>query len=388
MSLLLFVGTAMAQVPQKFNYQGIARDAQGNAMAKQKLALKLTVLPTADATVAEYEETQLVTTNEFGLYTLQIGNGTAVIGEMKTVKWETGNKYIKVAIDPTGGTNYVDAGTTQLLSVPYAIYADKAGVSRETINGSTSGGNTRATSNFIEKTSAGGVVNSNSMLYDNGSGVALGFTTPLYTFESRRPANTDWCIRTTNAAGTSRSAFRIQNEDSTLGQIDFVKFGKNYGGTFMGISRNNMAGINSLTGPFVVNCGGDMIFGNSLTVSPFTQTPRMTINGTTGNVGFGLPLGGAATARVEVNGQIKVTGGAPGAGKVMTSDAAGLGAWTTPSITSVGGTTNFVPKYTPNGSTLAIHKFLIMAQMLVSGQIFLLQNFKLINLPQREPVME
>lgn len=71
-------------------------------MSNQKMSLKLSVLPTADANVAEYEETQSVTTNEFGLYTLQIGNGTALIGQMKTVKWETGNKYIKVSIDPTG----------------------------------------------------------------------------------------------------------------------------------------------------------------------------------------------------------------------------------------------------------------------------------------------
>jgi hypothetical protein len=63
-------------------------------MANQKLSLKLSVLPTQDATAAEYEETQLVTTNEFGLYTLQIGNGNIVTGDMKTVKWETGNKYI------------------------------------------------------------------------------------------------------------------------------------------------------------------------------------------------------------------------------------------------------------------------------------------------------
>jgi hypothetical protein len=66
---------AQAQVPQKFNYQGIARDAKGNPLSQQRMTLKLTVLPTSDATEGEYEEIQTVTTNEFGLYTLQIGNG-------------------------------------------------------------------------------------------------------------------------------------------------------------------------------------------------------------------------------------------------------------------------------------------------------------------------
>ncbi|MEZ5047341.1 MAG: hypothetical protein R2831_10160 [Chitinophagaceae bacterium] len=51
---------------------------------------------------------------------------------MKDVTWETGNKYIRVAIDPKGGSDYVDAGTNQLLSVPYAIYADRAGLAKGT----------------------------------------------------------------------------------------------------------------------------------------------------------------------------------------------------------------------------------------------------------------
>lgn len=124
----LFMSTLLlAQVPQRFNYQGIARDAAGNPLAHQTMTIKLAILPTADASTAEYEESQTIKTNEFGLYTLQIGNGTPLFGNMKSVKWETGNKYIQVAIDPNGGTNYSDAGTSQLLSVPYAIYAEKAG---------------------------------------------------------------------------------------------------------------------------------------------------------------------------------------------------------------------------------------------------------------------
>ena len=77
---------AQAQAPQKFNYQGIARDLKGNPIGKQQLGLKISVLPTEDATQPEYEETQLVSTNEFGLYTLQIGNGTPLTGKMETVK--------------------------------------------------------------------------------------------------------------------------------------------------------------------------------------------------------------------------------------------------------------------------------------------------------------
>lgn len=135
---------------------------------------------------------------------------------------------------------------------------------------------------------------SNAQLYSSGNNlisgnnVGIGTNAPIYTLESRQFNNTDWCIRTTNTAGTSRSAFRIQNEDSIWGQLDFFKFGKNYGGTFMGISRNNMGGLNSLTGPFVLNCGARMVFGTSLVASPYTQTPRFMID-SFGKINIGAP---------------------------------------------------------------------------------------------------
>ncbi|HQW46175.1 MAG TPA: hypothetical protein PLZ98_03820, partial [Chitinophagaceae bacterium] len=69
-----------AQSPKLFNYQGIARDATGNPLISQSLSLKLSILPTSDATLPEYEETQIIKTNEFGLYTLQIGNGQVLSG--------------------------------------------------------------------------------------------------------------------------------------------------------------------------------------------------------------------------------------------------------------------------------------------------------------------
>src|SRR5699024_3606418 len=75
----------------------------------------------------DYSESHTVTTNAFGLYTLVIGEGTPIFGGMLLVDWESGNKFIKVEIDPNGGTNYTDLGTTRLLSVPYALYAAKSG---------------------------------------------------------------------------------------------------------------------------------------------------------------------------------------------------------------------------------------------------------------------
>lgn len=132
-SAFLMVMNIQAQAPEKFNYQGIARDNTGAALANQSLGIKISILHN---TTVDYSETHTVTTNNFGLYTLVIGDGTPVFGGMASVDWDSGNKFVKVEIDPNGGTNYTDLGTTELLSVPYAMYASESGSSA---NGSPTG---------------------------------------------------------------------------------------------------------------------------------------------------------------------------------------------------------------------------------------------------------
>lgn len=113
-----------AQAPNKFNYQGVARNSTGEALTNQALGVKITILDSDDPNASVlYSETQSVTTNASGLYNIQIGAGTAVSGVMADVDWGAGDRYIKVEMDPAGGTSYTDLGTTQLLSVPYALYS-------------------------------------------------------------------------------------------------------------------------------------------------------------------------------------------------------------------------------------------------------------------------
>lgn len=123
-SALFMALSLQAQTPEKFNYQGIARDNNGEPMANQLLGIRIKIL---DGSTAVYTETHHPTTNDFGLYTLAIGDGTPIAGTMGNVDWSTGNKFINIAIDPYGGTSYNDIGTTELLSVPYAMYAKSSG---------------------------------------------------------------------------------------------------------------------------------------------------------------------------------------------------------------------------------------------------------------------
>lgn len=127
MVMLCLVLPGMGQIPRIFNYQGIARLADGSPMSNQNLHIKIAILPELNATESVFEEKHQVTTNAYGLYTLSIGGGQAIKGSMNQVAWEKGNQFVRVSIDLKGDGQFQELGTTQLLSVPYALYAEKAG---------------------------------------------------------------------------------------------------------------------------------------------------------------------------------------------------------------------------------------------------------------------
>src|SRR5277367_5265627 len=86
------VQTVFAQVPQTFNYQGIARDAGGNVLPNRKIGVELSVLDGAPTGTVVYSETFTDTTNVFGLFSMQVGGGTVVTGSFSAINWATGNK--------------------------------------------------------------------------------------------------------------------------------------------------------------------------------------------------------------------------------------------------------------------------------------------------------
>jgi trimeric autotransporter adhesin len=111
-----------AQAPQAMNYQAVARDAAGVIYANQNISLRITITDGSGGATL-YRETHNTSTNQFGLFTLSVGMGTPVTGSFATISWETVNAWMAVEYDPAGGTNYTLMGQSQLLSVPYALYA-------------------------------------------------------------------------------------------------------------------------------------------------------------------------------------------------------------------------------------------------------------------------
>lgn len=126
-TVLFSIQLSVAQAPYKFNYQGSARNNSGVAIASQTIALRISILDQTSTGAVVYSETQSTVTNAFGLYNVTIGNGTPVSGSITAVNWAGGDKYMKVEMDPAGGTAYVNLGTSQLLSVPYAVRSEDAG---------------------------------------------------------------------------------------------------------------------------------------------------------------------------------------------------------------------------------------------------------------------
>jgi uncharacterized protein (TIGR02145 family) len=112
-----------SQVPLGFNYQAIIRNAAGQPVVTQTVSLRFTIYKTSPTGTNVYSEKHSPTTNEFGLVTLAIGNGTNKTGVFTAIDWGSDSYFLNVKIDPEGGTTYTDMGTTQLLSVPYAMHA-------------------------------------------------------------------------------------------------------------------------------------------------------------------------------------------------------------------------------------------------------------------------
>ncbi len=127
MLMLVVLGVMQADA-QQLNYQAIARNANGVALTFRDVGIRLSIRDGSPNGSIVYSESRNIRTNQFGLFTVIIGSpgATSVLGSMASINWISGNKYLQVEIDPEGGTNYFQAGTSQLQAVPYALFANAA----------------------------------------------------------------------------------------------------------------------------------------------------------------------------------------------------------------------------------------------------------------------
>lgn len=123
---IILTATLWAQTPQKMSYQAVIRDGSGTLVSTQ-VRMRISILQGSTTGTAVFVETQAPTPNANGIVSIEIGGGTPVSGSIDAINWSAGPYFIKTETDPTGGTTYSIMGTTELLSVPYALYAKSSG---------------------------------------------------------------------------------------------------------------------------------------------------------------------------------------------------------------------------------------------------------------------
>jgi hypothetical protein len=441
-----------AQTPQSFRYQAVARDNSGNVLANQNVSFRISILSGSVAGTMVYYETHTgLSTNAFGLVEMEIGKGTPVTGTFSSINWGSNSYFVKVEMDPAGGSAWQTLSTSQLLSVPYALHAKtveqipdnsvtSAKIADGTITSADIGSNAVTSSKIADGTiaaadiasnaittakvansaitgekiadgtitgskiaqqsaasgqilkwngttwapasdetgiesnpfvSSGGITrntfltddfvfgsasldyivgaeeNNSRMFFNKSSGsiragktfddswdeVNTGLHSAAFGFNTRASGIESFASgRMSSATGVYSTAMGVSTVASGMASTAIGGATKATGdeSTSMGYYTVAAAKSSVAIGQYNVGAGSedswvatDPVFEIGIGSSDTEKANAVTVL-KNGNVGIG-PANPAA--KLEVAGQVKITGGSPGAGKILTSDAGGLATW-------------------------------------------------------------
>src|SRR6056297_303537 len=125
-AFVLGVCNLFAQAPDGFKYQALIRDSNGEILSEQSIALRISIIQGSASGTSIFSERHISNTNKNGLVNLIIGQGTPVSGTFSSIPWGNDLFFLKLEMDPEGGNSYTEMGTSQLLSVPYALYSEQS----------------------------------------------------------------------------------------------------------------------------------------------------------------------------------------------------------------------------------------------------------------------
>lgn len=184
-----------AQSPNAINYQAVARGSGGQLIVNQTIGLQISILDGGASGTELYRERHFIATNQLGLFSLQIGTGSVQAGAFGTINWSTGSKFLKLELDPAGGTNFILMNNNQIVSVPYSLYANSAG----TLSGSATISPSQITS--------GGAASSQVMMW-NGTNWVPGTVTTTQSTDA-----------TLEGDGSISDPLKIAQQSATTGQV-------------------------------------------------------------------------------------------------------------------------------------------------------------------------
>jgi hypothetical protein len=118
-----------SQTPQAFRYQTVIRDANGGILVNKIISIRVSILAASEDGQTIYSEKHNISTNDYGIVNLTIGKGTNLSGNLSEIKWGVNTYFLKIDLDISGNDNFQYMGTSQLMSVPYALYAERANIS-------------------------------------------------------------------------------------------------------------------------------------------------------------------------------------------------------------------------------------------------------------------
>ena len=123
---ILSIGQLIGQTPEKFSYQAVFRDSTNELLQNDTISIRLSILSDSIGGNVEFAEVHTAITNDNGMVSLEIGAGTAAINTFGAIDWSDGPFFVQVESDFRGGNNFTMMGSSQLLSVPYALFAKRA----------------------------------------------------------------------------------------------------------------------------------------------------------------------------------------------------------------------------------------------------------------------
>ncbi len=228
--------SVQAQAPQGFNFQGIALDNNGFVVASKLVSLRFSICTDSVGNTVRYSETASVQTDKYGQFIAVIGNGVPIIGKFGSIVWSLGNLYMKTEIDIANTGKYVVTGLSQLLSVPYAMYANYA--ENKYLKVDIAGRNTGISDSVLMK---------NTTAIDNTS---VGYASLTNNTSGRLNSSVGNYSMYNNSTGSNNSVVGVGalNKNSTGGS-------------------NNAVGVNALyfntTGSFNSAYGNSALYGNT-----------------------------------------------------------------------------------------------------------------------------